>query len=129
MLRGGARTGKTRAACMMLTNPDPLSFHPTEYIPTLGAEVHPLILRTTNGKVYHINLWDCAGDPRFGGLGEGYDQSSHGCMWFGEPERRATRNTPVVCVKSNESSRVRLMEHLQAIMRVITRDHTLTFVV
>lgn len=38
------------------------------YIATLGVEVHPV--RVAEAKV--INVWDCAGQERFGGLRAGY---------------------------------------------------------
>lgn len=41
------------------------------YIPTTGAEVHPLIFKTNKGDVT-LNIWDCAGDHRYRGLEDGY---------------------------------------------------------
>ena len=41
------------------------------YLPTLGVEVHPLVWNN-NGVVRRFNIWDTAGDPRYGGLSEGY---------------------------------------------------------
>ena len=38
------------------------------YIATLGVELHPV--RTGEAKV--INMWDCAGQEKFGGLRSGY---------------------------------------------------------
>lgn len=48
---------------------------PNNYAATLGVEVHP-------ARCYDaiFNLWDCAGKPAFGGLGEGYWQQSHGMI-------------------------------------------------
>ena len=37
------------------------------YRPTLGVEVHPIVLDTSKGKV-QFNLWDLAGNPKFAGL-------------------------------------------------------------
>lgn len=43
----------------------------TSYLPTLGVEVHPLTLKTNKG-LKHFNVWDCAGQERFGGLRDAY---------------------------------------------------------
>lgn len=45
------------------------------YAPTLGVEVHPA--RCHNSL---FNLWDCAGNPAFGGLGAGYWNEAHGMI-------------------------------------------------
>lgn len=37
------------------------------YVPTLGVEVHPC---EADGRV--LNVWDCAGQEKFGGLRDGY---------------------------------------------------------
>ena len=42
-----------------------------KYVPTLGVEVHPLRFQTTHGE-YVLNIWDCAGQEKFGGLRDGY---------------------------------------------------------
>lgn len=41
------------------------------YEPTLGVEVHPLVFNTTVGPI-RFNIWDTAGQEKFGGLGSGY---------------------------------------------------------
>jgi GTP-binding nuclear protein Ran len=46
-----------------------------EYIATLGVEVSPL--RREN-KI--LNVWDCAGDERFRGLGDGYYIQTQGAI-------------------------------------------------
>ncbi|MEX0597869.1 MAG: GTP-binding protein [Candidatus Paceibacterota bacterium] len=38
-----------------------------DYNPTLGVEVHPIVVSNTT-----FNVWDCAGQERFGGLRDGY---------------------------------------------------------
>lgn len=38
---------------------------------TLGVEVHPLVFHTTRGKI-RFNVWDTAGQEKFGGLRDGY---------------------------------------------------------
>ncbi|ELR12971.1 GTPbinding nuclear protein Ran, putative [Acanthamoeba castellanii str. Neff] len=42
-----------------------------KYVPTLGVEVHPLPFYTTHGKII-LNVWDTAGQEKFGGLRDGY---------------------------------------------------------
>ena len=63
MVIGDAGIGKTTYINNMLTDK-----YIDRYIPTLGVEVHPLTLETSKGKVI-FNCWDCAGQPRFQGLG------------------------------------------------------------
>lgn len=43
----------------------------TKYVATLGVEVHPIVLWTNKGDV-RFNMWDCAGQEKFGGLRDGY---------------------------------------------------------
>lgn len=38
---------------------------------TLGVEVHPLVFHTKRGPV-RFNVWDTAGQEKFGGLRDGY---------------------------------------------------------
>ena len=46
------------------------------YIPTLGVEVHPLFWEMANAEGEKVNVkfnvWDCAGQPKLGGLRDGY---------------------------------------------------------
>ena len=42
-----------------------------KYIATLGVEVHPMPFFTSCGKVL-FNVWDTAGQEKFGGLRDGY---------------------------------------------------------
>lgn len=41
------------------------------FIATLGVEVHPLIFYTSSGPIL-FNVWDTAGQEKFGGLRDGY---------------------------------------------------------
>ena len=59
---GNARTGKTKIARQLITE----SYN-QNYVATLGVECHPYHV---NRKIY--NIWDCAGNIKFGGLREGY---------------------------------------------------------
>ena len=38
---------------------------------TLGVEVHPLVFHTNRGQI-RFNVWDTAGQEKFGGLRDGY---------------------------------------------------------
>lgn len=40
-------------------------------IATLGVEVHPLVFHTNRGPI-KFNVWDTAGQEKFGGLRDGY---------------------------------------------------------
>ena len=41
------------------------------YVAKLGVELHPLIFHTNRGAV-RFNVWDSAGQEKFGGLSDGY---------------------------------------------------------
>ena len=42
-----------------------------KYVATLGVEVHPLVFHTNRGAI-RFNVWDTAGQEKFGGLRVGY---------------------------------------------------------
>lgn len=42
-----------------------------EYMPTIGVEVHPCIVHTTNGPIC-FNMWDISGQEKLRGLLDGY---------------------------------------------------------
>ena len=42
-----------------------------KYVATLGVEVHPVMFQTNRGKI-QFNVWDTAGQEKFGGLRDGY---------------------------------------------------------
>lgn len=52
-----------------------------KYIATIGVEVHPLVFNTNQGNIT-FNIWDTAGQEKFGGLRDGYYIASVGCMAF-----------------------------------------------
>lgn len=65
---GNASSGKTTTCRKILG--DKMK---RKYIPTMGVEVHPYMVKSAGGlygNKYHI--WDCAGNPQFGGLRSGY---------------------------------------------------------
>ena len=42
-----------------------------KYVATLGVEVHPVSFQTNRGQI-QFNVWDTAGQEKFGGLRDGY---------------------------------------------------------
>lgn len=49
------------------------------YIPTLGVEVHPISFNTNYGNIT-FNVWDCAGQEKYTGLGSGYCLQAHAAI-------------------------------------------------
>ena len=74
---GEANTGKTTFLRHHVTS----EFRP-QYHPTMGVEVYPLLFQTNLGPIC-FNVWDCAGDERYGGLRDGYFLMANGCLLFG----------------------------------------------
>nr|QBK90090.1 MAG: Ras family GTPase [Pithovirus LCPAC101] len=66
ILSGDGGVGKTTLIKRHLTG----NFE-KRYIATLGVEVHPLKFNTNYGNIC-LNIWDCAGIEKFGGLRDGY---------------------------------------------------------
>lgn len=50
-----------------------------QYDATLGVEVHPLTFHTNYGPI-KFNIWDCAGQEKFGGRLDGYYTGAHGVI-------------------------------------------------
>lgn len=59
---GDAQVGKTSLCKQLITGS-----YDEKYLATVGVEVHPF-----NHDGIKIRLWDCAGDPRYAGLRDGY---------------------------------------------------------
>ena len=107
VLIGDANVGKTTFVQRLLNGN-----YQDKYIPTLGVEVEPI---RRGNKCY--NIWDCAGDPRFRGLGDGYYIQSHGAIvmcdasnptsmqnvtkWANEYRRICNNNIVIVINKSD----------------------------
>jgi len=65
-----------------------------KYIPTLGVEVHPLRF-TTNCGPFSFNVWDTAGQEKFGGLRDGYYiQGQSAIIMFDVTSRITYKNVP-----------------------------------
>ena len=73
-LIGCEGVGKTSIIRKLITN----NFS-TNYIPTLGIEVFNLRFKTTVG-IIQFNIWDCAGQDKYGGLRDGYYIKSDACI-------------------------------------------------
>mmetsp|Transcript_18264 Transcript_18264/g.28371 ORF Transcript_18264/g.28371 Transcript_18264/m.28371 type:complete len:212 (-) Transcript_18264:5635-6270(-) len=65
-----------------------------KYIATLGVEVHPLKFHTNRGMVV-FNIWDTAGQEKFGGLRDGYYiQGQAAIIMFDVTSRVTYKNVP-----------------------------------
>ena len=78
---------------------------------TLGVDVTPYSYRYQN-NTFRLNLWDCAGDERYRGLGKNYLIDSDLVMIFGdnvtEFEDWVPENTLKIYINQNEEFRVSL---------------------
>eukprot|EP00742_Colponemidia_sp_Colp-10_P000834 GILJ01000904.1.p1 GENE.GILJ01000904.1~~GILJ01000904.1.p1 ORF type:complete len:227 (+),score=49.49 GILJ01000904.1:44-682(+) len=65
-----------------------------KYIATLGVEVHPLVFYTNRGPI-KFNVWDTAGQEKFGGLRDGYYiQGQCAIIMFDVTSRITYKNVP-----------------------------------
>lgn len=61
---------------------------------TLGVEVHPLVFHTNRGPI-RFNVWDTAGQEKFGGLRDGYYIQAHcAVIMFDVTSRITYKNVP-----------------------------------
>jgi len=89
VLVGDGGTGKTTFVKRHLTG----EFE-KKYIATLGVEVHPLAFTTNYGKIC-FDVWDTAGQEKFGGLRDGYYINGHcGIIMFDVTSRITYKNVP-----------------------------------
>jgi GTP-binding nuclear protein Ran len=89
ILIGDGGTGKTTFVKRHLTG----EFE-KKYVPTLGVEVHPLEFHTNYGKII-FNVWDTAGQEKFGGLRDGYYiQGQAAIILFDVTSRMTYKNVP-----------------------------------
>lgn len=75
-LLGDGGVGKTTWVTRHLTGE-----FKTKYVPTIGVEVHPIPYYTNNGMVT-LNMWDTAGQEKFGGLRDAYYICAHAFIVF-----------------------------------------------
>jgi len=65
-----------------------------KYVPTIGVEVHPLKFTTNFGPIC-FNVWDTAGQEKFGGLRDGYYiQGQCAIIMFDVTSRNTYKNVP-----------------------------------
>lgn len=89
VLVGDGGTGKTTFVKRHLTG----EFE-KKYVATLGVEVHPLLFYTNRGPI-KFNVWDTAGQEKFGGLRDGYYiQGQCAIIMFDVTARITYKNVP-----------------------------------
>ncbi|EEB11175.1 GTP-binding nuclear protein RAN1, putative [Pediculus humanus corporis] len=89
VLVGDGGTGKTTFVKRHLTG----EFE-KKYVATLGVEVHPLVFHTNRGAI-RFNVWDTAGQEKFGGLRDGYYiQGQCAIIMFDVTSRITYKNVP-----------------------------------
>jgi len=89
VLVGDGGTGKTTFVKRHLTG----EFE-KKYIATLGVEVHPLGFATNLGQI-QFDVWDTAGQEKFGGLRDGYYINGQcGVIMFDVTSRITYKNVP-----------------------------------
>lgn len=89
VLVGDGGTGKTTFVRRHLTG----EFE-KKYEATLGVEIHPLIFHTNRGSI-RFNVWDTAGQEKFGGLRDGYYvQGQCAIIMFDVTSRVTYKNVP-----------------------------------
>nr|XP_026694101.1 GTP-binding nuclear protein Ran-like [Ciona intestinalis] len=65
-----------------------------KYVATLGVEVHPIVFQTQRGRI-RFNVWDTAGQEKFGGLRDGYYiQGQCAIIMFDVTSRVTYKNVP-----------------------------------
>ncbi len=89
ILVGDGGTGKTTFVKRHVTG----EFE-KKYVPTLGVEVHPIQFQTNYGPL-RFNVWDTAGQEKFGGLRDGYYiQGQCAILMFDVTNRTTYKNVP-----------------------------------
>ncbi|KAL9927633.1 GTP-binding nuclear protein Ran-like [Glossina fuscipes fuscipes] len=89
VLAGDGGTGKTTYVKRHMTG----EFE-RKYVATLGVEIHPLVFHTNRGAIL-FNVWDTAGQEKFGGLRDGYYvQGQCAILMFDTTSRVTYTNIP-----------------------------------
>ncbi|KAB0377354.1 hypothetical protein FD755_011798 [Muntiacus reevesi] len=101
VLVGDGGTGKTTFVKRHLTGE-------FEKKNTLGVEVHPLVFHTNRGPI-KFNIWDTAGQEKFGGLRDGYYiQAQRAIIMFDVTSRVTYKNNiPIVLCGNKVDSKDR----------------------
>ena len=64
------------------------------YIPTMGVEIYPINFKYSEQSSV-FNIWDCAGQEKFGGLGDGYYHGAHAAIvMFDVTSKTSYKNVP-----------------------------------
>jgi GTP-binding nuclear protein Ran len=88
-LVGDGAVGKTNFVRRLLGR----SFE-SNYSPTIGVEVHRLLLKTTKGDIV-FSMWDLAGEEKFGGLRDGYYIGAQAALVvFSVTDRKSYKSVP-----------------------------------
>jgi GTP-binding nuclear protein Ran len=73
ILVGEGGCGKTTWISRMKSEKTAGNVFEKKYIATLGVRVEPVLaLSSTTDETFIMNVWDCAGQEKFSGLGDGY---------------------------------------------------------
>jgi GTP-binding nuclear protein Ran len=98
------------------------------HVPTLGVEVHPLTFQITSATCHNLptkvclNMWDVAGNDRFGGIRGGYTLNSDAAIVMVDPSAKKPRidywlnlldHVPVVLCSTKCDERGTSFAHLQ----------------
>jgi len=105
VLVGRGQTGKTCLVHRLLTGE-----HRAAYIATLGVEVHPFRFKVKGSdgveKAVCFNLWDTAGQEKFGGLRDGYYIQAQAAVIFVNPEGDRMKRTQEIATHARDLMRV-----------------------
>ena len=74
VLVGDGRVGKTTWVKKLSEG-----YFDTKYVATLGVEVSPIKVNTNRGEMT-FNIWNCAGQDKYGGFRDGYYKLSTGAI-------------------------------------------------
>lgn len=105
VLIGDGQVGKTTFVNMLMEK-----HYSINYKATLGVEVHPI---RRGDKCY--NIWDCAGQEKFGGLRDGYFIQAQGAI--------------VMCDPSNLESVLHVEKWANEFKRVVGEDVPIVYVI
>ena len=70
-----------------------------KYVATLGVEVDVIRFETSDGPI-QFNVWDCAGQEKFGGLRDGYYINADACIVMYDVTSQASFRNSVAWIRS-----------------------------